>query len=438
MAPAQRRRVLFVAEAVTLAHVARPFALAQGLDPARYDVVLACDPRYRALLGALTFPLRPIQSIPSQRFLDALSQGRPLYDAATLRGYVREDLELIAETAPELIVGDFRLSLAVSARVSGVPYVAIANVYWSPYARLRFPVPELPMTKWLGVALAQRIFGLVRPLAFAVHTLPLNRIRREFGLPSLGFDLRRVYTEADQTLYADVPDFVPMVALPAHHHFLGPIPWSPTVALPPWWDDLPRNRNAPVIYVTLGSSGRSNLLPVVLEALAGLPVTVMAATAGRVDVSTVPANARVAAFLPGAEAAALACLVICNGGSPTTQQALAAGKPVLGLVSNLDQHLNMGAVADHRAGVLVRAETATVASLRAAVERMLDKASYGAAAARLAGSFAACDAPTRFQAILAQVLGAGRPGPAPAAVPAGPAAGVPAACDPTCRDGHSG
>jgi UDP:flavonoid glycosyltransferase YjiC (YdhE family) len=407
----RRRRVLFVAEAVTLAHVARPVALARGLDPARYDIVLACEPRYRGLLGALAIPLRTIHSIASERFLEALAQGRPVYDAETLRGYVREDLELIAATSPEVIVGDFRLSLAVSARVAGVPYLAIANVYWSPYARLRYPMPDLPMTRWLGITLGQRVFDIVRPLAFALHTLPLNRVRREYGLAPLGYDLRRIYTEADHTLYADVPDFVPMAALPGHHHFLGPIPWSPTVERPAWWDDL--IPNAPVIYVTLGSSGRSDLLPVVLDALGSLPVTVAAATAGRVDLGKVPDNARVAAFLPGAEAAARARLVVSNGGSPTTQQALAAGTPVLGLVSNMDQHLNMGAVAGHGAGELVRAESATLRSIRTTVERMLAEARYCEAAARLAGSFAACHAPTRFQAILAQVLEAPRPAPAP-------------------------
>src|SRR5690606_21714330 len=42
----RRPRILFVAEAVTLAHVARPMMLAQRLDPARYDVSLATDGRY--------------------------------------------------------------------------------------------------------------------------------------------------------------------------------------------------------------------------------------------------------------------------------------------------------------------------------------------------------------------------------------------------------
>jgi UDP:flavonoid glycosyltransferase YjiC (YdhE family) len=132
------------------------------------------------------------------------------------------------------------------------------------------------------------------------------------------------------------------IDLPTSHQYIGPVLWSPTVEPPAWWDSLPTDR--PIVYVTLGSSGRSDLLEVVLQALAGLPVTVIAATAGRIDPKTVPPNAFVADYLPGEEAASRAAVVICNGGSPTTQQALAAGKPVIGIASNLDQHLNMAAI----------------------------------------------------------------------------------------------
>lgn len=47
------------------------------------------------------------------------------------------------------------------------------------------------------------------------------------------------------------------------------------------------------------------------------------------------------AYLPGNQAAARADLVVCNGGSPTTFQALSEGVPVLGIPGNLDQFLNM-------------------------------------------------------------------------------------------------
>src|SRR5213079_2321558 len=128
-------RILFIAEAVTLAHVARASALARLLDPARYEVHGAWDPRYNALLGDLPFPVHPISSLPTREFLERLSRGRPMHDAGTLRSYVEEDRATIARVAPDVVVGDFRLSLVASARLAKVPYVAIANAYWSPFAR---------------------------------------------------------------------------------------------------------------------------------------------------------------------------------------------------------------------------------------------------------------------------------------------------------------
>jgi UDP:flavonoid glycosyltransferase YjiC (YdhE family) len=215
-----------------------------------------------------------------------------------------------------------------------------------------------------------------------------------------------VYTQADYTLYADVPELTPTFALPAHHHYLGPVLWSPEVPLPDWWDRLPSG--VPLVYVTLGSSGASALLSTVLEALADRPVLVMAATAGRINPGHIPANARVAAYLPGTEAAARASLVICNGGSPTTHQALAAGAPVLGLPSNLDQHLNMADVCRAGAGKILRPSQATTATLRTAVERILLEPGYQSAAQKLATTFARYDAKARFRRFVDQTVGSGR------------------------------
>ena len=146
-----RRRVLFIAEAVTLAHVARPAVLAQALDPEKYTVCLACDSRFDTLFPDLPVERRPIYSISTQSFLTALAKGSPLYRTATLRRYVQDDLALIRAWSPDLIVGDFRLSLAVSARAAGVPYLAITNAYWSPYARQDYPIPEHILARLLGV-----------------------------------------------------------------------------------------------------------------------------------------------------------------------------------------------------------------------------------------------------------------------------------------------
>ncbi|KZS73149.1 glycosyl transferase family 1 [Mycobacterium kansasii] len=380
--PAARRvRILFIAEAVTLAHVVRPFVLARSLDPSRYEVHFACDPRYNPLLGPMPFPYHPIHTIPSERFLSNLTQGR-FYAARTLRRYVEEDRKVLAEIAPDLVVGDLRVSLSASARLAGIPYIAIANAYWSPYARRRFPLPDTLWTRLLGVRLVRILYRLERPLLFALQCLPLNWVRRRHGLPTLGWNLCRIFTDGDYTLYADVPELVPTYDLPANHRYLGPVLWSPAVRPPPWWDSLPADR--PIVYATLGSSGGTNLLQVVLDALADMPVTVIAATADRSDLSNVPANAFVADYLPGDAAAARSAVVVCNGGSLTTQQALLAGVPVVGIASNLDQHLNMEALERAGAGMLLRTERLSRRRVADAVRQALGDTGYRQAALRLA------------------------------------------------------
>lgn len=404
-----RKKILFVAEAVTLAHVGRPLALAGMLDPQRYDVHFACAEGNDVFLQGSKLTRWRIPSISGEQFLAALAAGKPVYDETTLRHYVEQDSHLFAAARPDLVIGDFRLSLSVSARLARLPYLAVINAYWSPYVRQHYSVPDIPLARALPLPLAELLFRLARPLAFAAHTVPLNRVRQQHGLPSLGLDLRRVYTDADYTLYADIPQLFPPHDMPANHTYLGPVIWSPPVAPPPWWDALPDGASAaaPVVYVTLGSSGQGALLPLVLEALAPLPVTVMAATAGKAVPEAVPANARVAPYLPGAAAAQRASLVICNGGSPTSQQALAAGVPVLGIAANLDQFLNMHGVAAAGAGALLRADSLRVGAVRDAAQHLLRQGEARAAAGRVAQLFQQYDPGQRLLAVLEQALAPG-------------------------------
>ena len=221
------------------------------------------------------------------------------------------------------------------------------------YARIRYVVPNLPLTRLLGVRVAQAMFDIVRPLAFAMHAAPVNRMRRHFDLPPGPRDLRYAYTDADYTLYSDVAELVPTAPLPSNHQFIGPVQWSPRAAMPSWWRSIPRDK--PIVYVNLGSSGQARLVPEMLDALERLPVTVMAVSAGRVELASSPNQPFHAEFLPGDQAARLASLVVCNGGSPSCYQSLAAGRPVVGIPSNMDQFLNMSLVSRSGAGILVRA-----------------------------------------------------------------------------------
>jgi UDP:flavonoid glycosyltransferase YjiC (YdhE family) len=398
------KRVLFVAEAVSLAHVSRPYVLANALLAAnRFEVHFASAKRY-----PIAFDSRvrewPVSSITPADFRRALEHGRPIYSAATLLRYVDEDLALLDAVKPDLVVGDFRLSLAVSAPRHGVRYAAIANAHWSPYATVRrLSFPEHSFSPLFRGPVGALAFNAVQSLLLRHHATPLNRVRRQFGLPALR-SVREVYTWGDITLYADVPELVPTMDLPASHRYIGPIVWSPEIAAPDWWSEL--GSAADCVYVTLGSSGQVRALPAILQALAQLPVTVLCATADRRGFERSSPRVKWAEYLPGLQAARRSRFVVCNGGSATVYQALAMGRPVVGVASNLDQHLTMDAVVRVGAGIKVRAEQASAGAVREAAAALLSDDRFATAAGNVAQWFAAYPPQERFVSVLAELFGA--------------------------------
>jgi len=376
------RRILFVAEAVTLAHVGRMYALASALDRDKYTPLLAWHPRYNRLLGEIHDEFYPLESINTGQFLERLRAAKPVYDFRTMEVYAAWELEVFREAEPDAVVGDFRLSLATSTQIAGIPYLNVVNAHWSPYARPRFTVPESPPVHIVGPAIAQMVFSVARPIFFRSYANDFNRLAEKFGRRSFGHDLRSIYCEGDRTLYPDIPEITPTSNLPATHRYLGPVTWSPKVPEPSFLTDLADNR--PIVYLNLGTAGNPDLVPRILDVLSRRPVRVIAGGGGRAEVAGAAPNVLWADFIPGEAACERADLMICNGGVASAQQALVAGIPVLGIPSNLDQYLYMGYA--ERAGVarIVRSDGATEKSLADGVDRLLDDDGYRRRAEELA------------------------------------------------------
>ena len=374
---------------MTLAQVVRLFALARSLPEDAYEVHFAAARFDPGIFGSTRFTRWPVASISPETAERAVRWGLPLYTKRILRRYVEDDLRVIAGCKPDLIVGDLRWSLAVSGPRSGVPVASIANACWSPFAVRRFPLPEHPIVRLLGVPLSAKHFSRALPWILRRFARPIDALRKEHALPPLG-SLEAVITWGDLTLYADPPNLYRMRPLPGSHRFVGPIHWAPPAGL------VPESRSRPLIYVTLGSSGPLRALPSILGATAALDVDVLLATAGRIELPRLPANARAAAFVRGDLAAARASVVICNGGASTAYQALTAGTPVIGLPLNLDQYLVMDAIERAGAGILLRSGTVTEEKVRAAVLRILHDQDLRAGARRMAAGMRLLDAPAEF------------------------------------------
>jgi UDP:flavonoid glycosyltransferase YjiC (YdhE family) len=399
-----RKRILFVSENVTLAQVVRLVTLARGLESAAYEVHFASSEFPELVFAGTDFTRHELETSSAQQADSALRAGRRLYEKSTLLRYIAAETKLLRAVRPDLVVGDFRWTVPTSAALCGVPSAVLINAYWSPFApRERFPVPDHPIVRFLGEALTEQYFPRAVPRVFQHFAEPLNAARQKHGLPPVG-SLLEVLTHGDYTLYPDDPWLTPVDQAPDSHHFIGPVFWQPDVCD----DGLPLDDagGPPLVYVTLGSSGSAELLPLLIEVLADLPVTAIVATAGRARLSGLPSNVVARPFVRGAEVARRARLVISNGGSTTGYQALSQGTPVLGLPSNFDQYLATEVIVRAGAGQSIKARRATPEALRSSITDLLDNADTRAAARRVAASFNQQDSGSAFRALVARAVGA--------------------------------
>ena len=380
----KKLKVLFFAEGATLAHVVRPLMLAKGLDPTNFDVVLCRPKSFSKFTSGQSFPVLDLECQDGEVFARRLDRGSPLYDFPTLCRYVEADLALIDSEKPDVIVGDFRLSLSVSARLRSIPYITICDAYWSPERTLSPQLPVMGFTHFVPIRLSEFIFRQISPLAFRLHALPLERLRAKFELPPLGYDLRLCYTDADLRLFANFPSLFPDVRPHTGANFLGPIAWSPE-----FYGGLEfLTGKGPLTYVTMGSSGDPLALERIVPILEKLGSRIVITTAGKaLPFKSNPLTTQVFDFLPGLTVCQHATLVICNGGSPTTNQALTCGVPVLGIAQNLDQFLNMNAIAAFGAGLLIRADRVKTAALEQAIKTLLNDPKFAERAKSLMAEF---------------------------------------------------
>lgn len=366
----RKKKVLFFSESVTLAHVARPLSLAAALDPQKYDIHIALG----SIPSFLTSQLRQFTTwnlstaVSSKEFIAALAKGDLPYKKGRLQKQINEDLELMERIKPDLVVGDFRLSLGISARLKNIPYINVTNSTWSPLAKQMLLVPDLPIVDMLGEKITKSIFRFIKPIIFNHLAEPFNQVARRYGLKPFG-GLLDVYTSGDWVFFADMPGLVPMAPLPENQIVAGHVEFSAPVSSPSWLENL--SPEVPLIYVSLGSSGNQTLLPQLVEALSQMPITAVISTAGaRVDLPRYP-NIFITDYVHAETVLKKAHAMIGNGGSLGSYTALAMGVPLLSIPSNLDQYQFSTAVKNWGAGLVMRKNEVKPSSVKSALEQLL-------------------------------------------------------------------
>lgn len=390
-------RVLFLSEAVTLAHSVRSLRLMQKLSQ---DQVLFASTHFPNVvqqeLGGIPFELLA-GGVSPEHFQKSIYVGFPAYTEPVLESYIQEDLRVMDSFQPDVVVSDFRLSASISCRLRSVPLVTLTNVVWSPYVEQNMVAPECLAAKIFGVSISNFVMKNFGSAILNKMAVPMNRVRTKYNLPAYD-DIYSMYTDGDWVAYMDVEGLVRHKPLPTNHLFLGPVLYSSSVVRPKWFDDFLKFDKR--IVVTLGSSGDVHNLKVILNAAKEAACAVAIATAGRLNVQSEQPNVFVSDYLDLQDLLPFADLFVGNGGSLTNYLALSYGVPVLALPYNLDQYFTSQAISATGAGVFLRSGLLNKNIFLTDVEKALSNKQMKINAQRMQMQMRASDVHTNFQELL--------------------------------------
>jgi MGT family glycosyltransferase len=237
----------------------------------------------------------------------------------------------------------------------------------------------------------------------------LNRILKTMRVGPLSMNLLdSVVDLADAYLQLTVPSFEFPRDFPPSVHFVGTPPMIPNQApLPSWAHELDGSRK--VVLVTQGTLANHNfglLIGPTLAALADEPDLLVVATAGGrpIDVipGPIPANARLASYLPFEWILPEVDVFVTNGGYGSVNQAMSFGIPLVTAGLTEDKADVNARVAWSGVGINLASNEPTPQALREAVRSVLDKPDYRRRAASIAAEFGAIDTRSEVLRIVRQ------------------------------------
>jgi len=249
---------------------------------------------------------------------------------------VAAEIDLIDEVDPDVVVGDFRPTAALSARIRKKPFVSVINAVQSRTfdpTRVLMPSAE-GFRQRIGAGLSNRLFRAQK-----------RHIAQQFRAATDKYGLTRFATlddvlAGDLSLLADVPDFVPLTGPPPHSQFVGPLVWQPD-AVVDWLAE--RDHDRPLFYATTGHSGDPRIVNLIIDAFAGRSgADVIISVDDVVDPSDreLPSHVRVTNMVPGGTVLAQASGVVHAGGSGTMYQVMTHEVPAIVLPGTVDQRIN--------------------------------------------------------------------------------------------------
>jgi UDP:flavonoid glycosyltransferase YjiC (YdhE family) len=325
-----------------LAHYMRCLQLAQWFSP-YYRIVFQDSERYRSFVEAQGFETFSCVTLDADTVQECVRRfDFSWMNEADLYEVTREQVWVMNDYKPALVLGDAVPTLRIATEQAGIPYISLMNGYMSRhYAHVRQMSWRYPLYRYLKMLPQSLLSALTRKgeaLSFQKIHQPFRKLRERFGLEEKGsyFD----ETEGDVNFICDLPSLFPQVNLPEHYHFVPPLfHTGKKEGADDWSSRLDKNRKT--LFVSMGSTGEWNHVDCLNDPSFSRYNIITAGDRQRVLHA---AHILSADFIQPEDILPFTDLVICHGGNGTVYQALSYGIPLLCRTSHFEQEWNVDAL----------------------------------------------------------------------------------------------
>jgi UDP:flavonoid glycosyltransferase YjiC (YdhE family) len=333
--PQPRLKFVFFPLSWVLAHVGRTVEIAKSLRAAGHEVVFAGEdpshPRSKLHLATaagfrVVHVREPRQHWAWDRF-EKYGWAVSVWDSlqaqkwAPLDAILEDTLRVVEEEQPDMIIGDGSIAVSTAAHIAGIPAAGVMNAYNTHF------IKPGSFYRYLIKAWDKLILSRIRNRVYRKRNVrQVNAIRLLQSIPLISPDL---------------PEFIESTGGFEKWHSVGPVVFEPPAPLPDWYDVL--DDGTINVYITMGSTGlMDQFLRRVYPSLEKTPYRFLVTSGGQVSDETAalaPANFRFTKYAPGSAILKHCQAMIFHGGNTSMYQALAAGVPMIGLPSHLEQEV---------------------------------------------------------------------------------------------------
>lgn len=348
----KKKKILFLPAGIGLAHVGRCTSLAKELKTRGYDIFFGIGKHSSIVVEKEGFPYQLISEVAWEIYEGKFRKLNPsIYSFEMIEKFVKEELALIRQEKPDLIVADIRPTAKISASIAKIPLVSILNVDASRYydyskVKIRFPgywFSKLSpvLRDIIDSKVSETILKKVAP--FFLRTFTLEQLVK-FNFVLIKYNKIPLFSFldfflGDTSILVDIPQLRPVRKLPAQVHLVGPIFWEGAKEFPNWSNKL--NSKKPMIYLTISGTGDKKVCQKIVDNLKDEQYQVVVTVGNVCRTSDIRMPGRsdffITQFVSGAWIMSKASVIIFPGGVSTAYQALKAGVPQIGIPVNLDQ-----------------------------------------------------------------------------------------------------